>query len=1303
MSVFNPMRLLIFLLTGLALFGFQIEKEADDHNKLRVTLTIPPAEFSNTFTFGDRTIEVPQISGAQWVHFTADNTLRPIISLGILLPPDGKLPTVTILGQKQATSNFSFPTLSGEEAEKYGVSEFSSPLQPDVYAQVTRAGQSAGRWYGNVIIQPLNIGHERLSEVRILLDFGDVQSNLASRSEGNIAALNSSMAANWVIPPPTRLHKPSDILQSGTWYKFPISETGVYRITRASLPADIPNISPVKWRVFAPYYMGKVLPQNLSGDGAVPPNLIEIGYRGTGLNDGVLAGEDNLRFFARGPNGDFNGDQILNPYVKEVYYWLLIPDDPNANSKSIPLSNADEGTVTNTINSYQEIFYHELDMTNPYRSGLTWLGEKFNGTSDQLSLNFEVSDQVLAGDFFVSTLFYPGIENTGSTDSHHITLAINQTTVRQFYASGTHSFGVTGSANCSLLNTGTNQIRITYQGNRSNSLVELDTLSLRYERYLTPKSDGILTAHVRLENGLNDLVFANLNSSYHFWDITDPSSPMEVIPQAGHFQKYGPGTLHLLGFADSDIKNVTATKVPNFVYQFRTADPGVNFIIITPEVFSQEAERIKDLHENRVPIEDRLTVRIAYLQDIYNEFAAGASDPTAIRNFLSYAYWNWQIRPEYVLFLGDADFDFRNITGQSKILVPVWETDGTNVGSLSEIATRSTDDYYVYLEGGAGDRAPDMAVGRLPARDPSSLTTMIDKIESYITKPVPGIWRNTAILVGDDPIRPNVGETAHIDQCERLCALLPKSFIAQKVYLTEYPDVQDPTSAYVRKPDAREDLLQKIYDGAVLITYMGHGSPTVWAQERVFTQSDLPRLNTNMKLPFWIAGTCDWGYFDDVNSNCVPEYILNMRDDGGIGVLTATRLVGSSSNEVLMLAVYNALFEYNDRGRSNTLGKAVQHAKAFGGSGAMNDEKYVLFADPAIRLASPRDKGTVTSILPDPLRALGKLNYVGNVQDSASLNGQAVVTAFDTKRNVTRHYSGYVPLYGAVYEGNISYELPGERIFRGLISVNSGQFSGQFTIPKDIRYVGHTGILNIQYWNYENQSGVAFVNNLVFASSDSADTDETGPDIQFYYFGQPLMNGHQILGGDNLTIELNDPNGINLAGVAGHGISLAIDEDWANAIDVTELFEYDVDRSDLGKLDVVLNDVDEGTHTVSVKAWDNYNNPNISNISLRFTNSNEFRIVDVYNYPNPMTQGTTFWFRLTDAADVNVSVYSLGGRKLRNLALGNRSRGYSTENWDGRDEYGQTLANGVYLYVVEAKPDLTSDPTQSIQKLVIAR
>ncbi|MCF7796594.1 MAG: type IX secretion system sortase PorU [Lentisphaeria bacterium] len=1304
MRVFISMRFLTLLFLSTYLFGFRVEEISTGKTDLVFSLKLPVSANEAVYTVGDRSLKLPVVPDGEWTYFPTQNTLRPLINIPIVLPPDGRLPAVQTLAQSVAPLSFNIPEFSASEAGLSGIARADGSLNPDVSVQVIRTGRSGQRWLGAVLIQPLTRQEQQITAITLRLDFGQIPTVQTNALPVKIPAVNGEMAKEWIIPRERKLPKSAENLPEGHWYKIPIRDNGVYAITRAALSGTLPEVAPENWRLFAPFAQGRSLPQNLESDGAIPPNLVEISYEGIGLGDGELNEGDQLRFFAQGPDGDLQGDYVTNPFFNEVYYWLLIPSDPNAVGKHIPTLPSLEGDADNIITTYKEIFYHERELKNPLRSGLTWLGEQLVGTSTTLTLNFDARDPVTNGDLTISARFYPSLESSLGSDNHTISLVANQTTLRQYSTTGSSPFNVFGTATAGVLNHGQNQIRIYYQSNRNNSEIYLDSLRLSYERPLAPLSGKIALPHLQLEAGVNRLVFTNLSNNVHFWDVSDPASPRRLEIASNQFQINGPGKLHLLGFSDSDVRTAEITAVPNFAYQLRRPDIDGEYIVIAPKVFSQEAERIKDLRENRVLPDDRLPVKIAYVEDIYQEFAAGAQDPVAIRNFISYAYWNWPTQPHYVFILGDADYDYRNYTGQSRILVPVWETDGTSSGNLSDIATRSTDDFYVYVAGGAGDRAPDLAIGRLPARDLSSLTTMVDKIDAYLTNPEPGVWRNTAILVGDDPLRPSVGETMHIGQCEDLYNRLPASFITKKIYLTEYPDVQDPTSAYVRKPDAREDLLQKIYDGAAIITYMGHGSPTVWAQERVFTQNDLPRVDTGMKLPFWVAGTCDWGYFDDVNSNCVPETILNMRDEGGIGILTATRKVGSFSNATLMKSVYEGLFQFGDRSTSNTLGDAVRYGKSFGSFNAMNDEKYVLFTDPALKLASPRDKGEMQQVTPTQPRALGKLAFSGNVQSGTPVNGQAVVTAFDSKRNVTRHYSGYVPNSSqGYYEGDISYILPGQRIFRGLISVTSGAFSGEFTIPKDIRYVGRTGILNVQYWDSEGHSGVAFVDTLSFVGSDSSTTDETGPDIQFYYFGQPLMNGHQVLGSDNLTIEIFDENGINLTGVAGHGISLAIDEDWVNAVDVTELFEYDVDRTELGRFDVLLANMEEGTHSVSVKAWDNFNNPNVSKISLNFTSSTEFQIVDIYNYPNPMTSETTFWFRLTDAADVKVKIFSLGGRLLRTLSLGNVGKGYHQERWDGRDTYGQLLANGVYLYVVEAQYDLAADPRQEIQKLVISR
>ena len=77
------------------------------------------------------------------------------------------------------------------------------------------------------------------------------------------------------------------------------------------------------------------------------------------------------------------------------------------------------------------------------------------------------------------------------------------------------------------------------------------------------------------------------------------------------------------------------------------------------------------------------------------------------------------------------------------------------------------------------------------------------------------------------------------------------------------------------------------------------------------------------------------------------------------------------------------------------------------------------------------------------------------------------------------------------------------------------------------------------------------------------------------------------------------------------------------------------------------------------------------------------------NYPNPFNPETWLPYQLAAPADVMLSIYSADGELVRTLALGHRPAGvYHSKNraahWDGRNEYGETVASGVYFYTLTA-------------------
>ncbi|MDZ7413818.1 MAG: hypothetical protein ONB15_09835, partial [candidate division KSB1 bacterium] len=82
--------------------------------------------------------------------------------------------------------------------------------------------------------------------------------------------------------------------------------------------------------------------------------------------------------------------------------------------------------------------------------------------------------------------------------------------------------------------------------------------------------------------------------------------------------------------------------------------------------------------------------------------------------------------------------------------------------------------------------------------------------------------------------------------------------------------------------------------------------------------------------------------------------------------------------------------------------------------------------------------------------------------------------------------------------------------------------------------------------------------------------------------------------------------------------------------------------------------------------------------------------------------GTDFCYVLTAPAEkVEIRIYTLAGRLIRTLAPAPNEAGFNRLHWDGRDEDGDDIANGVYLYKLSAVQE--GRQVAVIGKAVVAR
>ncbi len=220
--------------------------------------------------------------------------------------------------------------------------------------------------------------------------------------------------------------------------------------------------------------------------------------------------------------------------------------------------------------------------------------------------------------------------------------------------------------------------------------------------------------------------------------------------------------------------------------------------------------------------------------------------------------------------------------------------------------------------------------------------------------------------------------------------------------------------------------------------------------------------------------------------------------------------------------------------------------------------------------------------------------------------------------------------------------------------------------------------------NNPSEEAIGSLQNIILKGGSSVQ-DVTGPIISFEKEnGFQLRNSDHLEDGEKLYLRLSDPIGINLTGEIGHEI-LYSDKSNENKSDITHLFIYDENSITTGR--ILINDLSNENLYFQVKAWDNANNPSEKEIKLFISENKGLILFNVYNYPNPFKNNTQFSFEINESAEIEINIYTLGGRKIRNIDRDFYEAGYNFINWDGKDKYGDNIANGVYLYSLKAFND----------------
>lgn len=219
--------------------------------------------------------------------------------------------------------------------------------------------------------------------------------------------------------------------------------------------------------------------------------------------------------------------------------------------------------------------------------------------------------------------------------------------------------------------------------------------------------------------------------------------------------------------------------------------------------------------------------------------------------------------------------------------------------------------------------------------------------------------------------------------------------------------------------------------------------------------------------------------------------------------------------------------------------------------------------------------------------------------------------------------------------------------------------------------------------------------------------DDENPILDVTFDGQHILNGDIVNPNSEILITLKDDNeylimdnvsdtalfGVYLTDPSGTQKRIPFEDGVGNT--VMQWIPADVQNKRF-KIIWPSEFIQDGTYTLFVQGEDRTGNLSGDfDYTVSFEVVHESSITNMMNYPNPFSTSTQFVFTLTGSEvpdDIIIQIMTVTGRVVREITedeLGELRIGRNITDyaWDGTDEFGDPLANGVYLYRVKARID----------------
>ncbi len=788
--------------------------------------------------------------------------------------------------------------------------------------------------------------------------------------------INNQYAKKWTKQREKAEHYQSHRSNAVDELQIVVDEDGIYRINYSDLADSLASYqdslgfsTTLQWETLDPRYL------SLSNEYGPVPIYI------SGENDGSFDEDDFIEFYGERHAGD---EGYFDEYTEENVYTLKIGSELGARmaveNGGLVVYDEDDYIVPQsyeqTVHVEQQNGFARLGFYNEdYREDM-WVWRSILAPNlDIVPFELQYPHMSTTRAFHASVMLIGNSHPTDVNPDHHAVVRINSTMIGTEWWDGQKEqlFEDDRFLANSFLNHGENYLYISLAGDTGakQEQVSLDYLELTYWRLYQTDEDFIRFTKpsnkpfgtYQFEIGgfaSDDISVYKIGSSLMENPSIEPFSETGEAPYTLKFQDdIQENGIEYFAVANSEKKKAKFIH-PNIPSNLKSPDHFANYVIITPSKFveNEGTQLLKSVWEQygyslyNMPV----SVEIVAVEDIFDEFNHGIRSAESIKDFLRYAYNNWNL-PEnggtngltHALLLGEGTFDERDDSSYRHYnMVPVkllW---------TEQYGATASDNWYGCFIG--DDGVPEIHIGRLNVWQPQQVIDVAEKTRDYIENPdYDNMWHSRLIYAAGGKIKDSDDRFA--TQSEGIInTFVPERFEANRVYTVTKTVPQEFFGGTI----VLKDYLEQ---GALFLQFMGHGGGRIWADYDLLNSSDVVSL-TNGNYPFVSSMACYCSAFDTGGMVSISEVFTMTPGSGAIGHVGFSGYGYLSADLSFSQYLNDGLF---NKGIMNT-GELITYVKSkmWANTTYASSTRYamtygaVLSGDPMIKLNVPAREVDVT-------------------------------------------------------------------------------------------------------------------------------------------------------------------------------------------------------------------------------------------------------------------------------------------------------------------------------------------------------